>query len=78
MPRGTAGGREPPRSMRGRRHTQAHSGLRPPFHPIDPRAPRLLALVDAAAKKGAVSGRFAAIGRAVESRSLRVPAARCR
>ena len=37
------------------------------FHPIDPRAPRLLALVDAAAKKGAVSGRFAAIGRAVES-----------
>ena len=37
------------------------------FHPVDPRAPRLLALVDAAAEKGAVSGRFAAIGRAVEA-----------
>jgi len=36
------------------------------FHPIDPRAPRLLALVDAAAAGGAVSGRFAAIGRALE------------
>ena len=37
------------------------------FHPRDPRAPRLLALVDGAAAAGAVSGRFAAIGRAVES-----------
>lgn len=37
------------------------------FHPIDPRAPRLLALVDAAAGEGAVSGRFAHIGRAVET-----------
>src|SRR6476620_8757291 len=37
------------------------------LHPRDPRAPRLLALVDAAAKSGAVSGRFAAIGRAVEA-----------
>jgi citrate synthase len=36
------------------------------FHPIDPRAPRLLALVDAAAAEGSVSGRFAAIGRALE------------
>jgi citrate synthase len=36
------------------------------FHPIDPRAPPLLALVDAAAAGGAVSGRFAAIGRAIE------------
>jgi citrate synthase len=36
------------------------------FHPRDPRAPRLLELVDAAAGQGAVSGRFAAIGRAVE------------
>lgn len=41
------------------------------FHPLDPRAPRLLALVDAAAKAGAVSGRFAAIGRAVEAELLR-------
>jgi len=37
------------------------------FHPRDPRAPRLLELVDAAAVAGAVSGRFAAIGRAVEA-----------
>ena len=37
------------------------------FHtPEDPRAPRLLGLVDDAAKAGAVSGRFADIGRAVE------------
>jgi citrate synthase len=37
------------------------------FHPLDPRAPRLLELVDAAAKSGVVSGSFAAIGRAVEA-----------
>lgn len=38
------------------------------FHtPHDPRAPRLLALVDAAAQEGTVSGRFAAIGRALEA-----------
>ncbi len=36
------------------------------FHPVDPRVPRLLALVDAAAGRGTVSGRIAAIGRAVE------------
>ncbi|MEM6945477.1 MAG: citryl-CoA lyase [Pseudomonadota bacterium] len=38
------------------------------FHkPVDPRAPRLLALVDEAAAAGTCSGRFAQIGRAVES-----------
>ena len=37
------------------------------FHPVDPRAPRLLEIVDDAAAKGTVSGRFAAIGRQVES-----------
>lgn len=37
------------------------------FHPVDPRAPRLLALVDEAAAAGVVDGRFAAIGRAVEA-----------
>lgn len=36
------------------------------FHPLDPRVPRLLALVEEAAAEGVVSGRFAAIGRAVE------------
>jgi citrate synthase len=49
---------------RGIRHVPGY-GHR--FHPLDPRAPRLLALVDAAAKSGAVSGRYAAIGRAVEA-----------
>jgi len=36
------------------------------FHPIDPRAPRLLEMVDKAAGGGIVTGIFAAIGRAVE------------
>src|SRR4029450_1985516 len=42
------------------------SGFGHRFHPIDPRAPRLLELVDAGARDGHVSGRFAAIARAVE------------
>lgn len=38
------------------------------FHkPEDPRAPRLLALVDEAAAAGTVPGRFAGIGRAIQS-----------
>ncbi|GAA4532509.1 citryl-CoA lyase [Chelativorans composti] len=37
------------------------------FHPVDPRAPRLLELVDQAAAEGIVEGRFAAIARAVEA-----------
>jgi citrate synthase len=41
------------------------------FHPTDPRSPRLLQLVDEAAADGAVSGRFAAIGRAVEAELAR-------
>ncbi|MGL4288641.1 MAG: citryl-CoA lyase [Phreatobacter sp.] len=36
------------------------------FHPLDPRAPRLLELVDDCARAGAVGGLFAAIARAVE------------
>lgn len=36
------------------------------FHPVDPRSAALLALVDDAAARGEVSGRFALIGRAVE------------
>lgn len=37
------------------------------FHkPVDPRAPRLLGLVDDAALEGAVSGTYAKIGRAIE------------
>jgi citrate synthase len=37
------------------------------FHPIDPRAPRLLHLVDEAAAAGSISGLFAMIGRSVEA-----------
>jgi citrate synthase len=37
------------------------------FHPVDPRAVRLLELVEQAAQAGAVSGRFVTIGRAVEA-----------
>jgi len=37
------------------------------FHPVDPRTPRLLALLDAAEKAGVVSGRFTRIGRAIEA-----------
>jgi citrate synthase len=36
------------------------------FHPVDPRAPRLLEIVDKATAGGVVSGQYAAIGRAVE------------
>ncbi|CAL8978367.1 MULTISPECIES: citryl-CoA lyase [Rhodoplanes] len=48
---------------RGIRHVPGY-GHR--FHPLDPRAPRLLALVDEAAAAGAVSGLYAAIGRTIE------------
>ena len=37
------------------------------FHPLDPRAPRLLSLVDDAVAAGVVPGDFARIGRAVEA-----------
>ncbi|MGF6240670.1 citrate synthase [Paraburkholderia sp. GAS38] len=37
------------------------------FHPVDPRAGRLLAMVDEAAAEGVVSGRYAAIARAIEA-----------
>jgi citrate synthase len=37
------------------------------FHPIDPRAGRLLHLVDEAAADKVVSGRYATIGRAIEA-----------
>lgn len=36
------------------------------FHPVDPRAPRLLSLVDQAKAQGVVSGRYAAIACAIE------------
>ncbi len=37
------------------------------FHPVDPRAGRLLALVDEQVSAGAISGRYAAIARGVEA-----------
>jgi citrate synthase len=42
------------------------SGFGHRFHPVDPRAPRLLELVDAAAGDGVVTGRFARIARAIQ------------
>jgi citrate synthase len=47
-------------------HGKFVSGFGHRFHPVDPRAPRLLALVDAAAAAGTVGGRFAGIARGVE------------
>lgn len=49
-------------------HGKFVSGFGHRFHPLDPRAPRLLELVDRAADEGVVSGRYAAIARAVEEK----------
>jgi len=48
-------------------HGKVIPGFGHRFHPVDPRSAPLLALVDEAAGQGVVSGRFAAIGRAVET-----------
>jgi len=48
-------------------HGKFVSGFGHRFHPVDPRAPRLLELVDLAAEAAEVSGRYATIARAVES-----------
>ncbi|ACL62453.1 citryl-CoA lyase [Methylobacterium nodulans] len=48
-------------------HGKIVSGFGHRFHPVDPRAPRLLGLVEAARERGVVSGRFAEIGRTVEA-----------
>lgn len=47
-------------------HGKFVSGFGHRFHPNDPRAPRLLSLIDAAACDGVVSGRFASIARTIE------------
>jgi citrate synthase len=52
-------------AQRGVRHVP---GFGHRFHALDPRAPRLLELVDAAAKAGVVDGHYAAIARAIEAR----------
>jgi citrate synthase len=48
-------------------HGEYIAGFGHRFHPVDPRAPRLLELVDSAARQGVVSGRFARIARAAEA-----------
>jgi len=48
-------------------HGKFVSGFGHRFHPIDPRAPRLLQLVDEAAARGEIGGRYAKIARAVEN-----------
>ncbi len=49
-------------------HGKIVSGFGHRFHrPVDPRAPRLMALVRTAADEGTVSGRFADIGEAVQA-----------
>ena len=49
-------------------HGKIVSGFGHRFHkPVDPRAPRLMQLVREAAARGAVSGRFADIGEAVQA-----------
>ncbi|MCY1498726.1 2-methylcitrate synthase/citrate synthase II [compost metagenome] len=47
-------------------HGKFVSGFGHRFHPVDPRAPRLLALVEQAAADGVVMGRYASIARAIE------------
>ncbi|QFZ85182.1 citryl-CoA lyase [Variovorax paradoxus] len=49
-------------------HGKVIPGFGHRFHPIDPRSEPLLDLVDAAARNGEVSGKFARIGRAVEAK----------
>lgn len=49
------------------KHTAYLPGFGHRFHkPVDPRAPRLLGLVDAAARDGICDGRYAAIARALQ------------
>ena len=49
------------------RHARTVPGFGHRFHPVDPRVEPLFALVDKAVAQGTFSGRFAAIGRAVET-----------
>jgi citrate synthase len=48
-------------------HGKFVSGFGHRFHSLDPRAPRLLELVDRAAREGHVGGRYATIARAIEA-----------
>lgn len=48
------------------RHGKIVPGFGHRFHPIDPRAPRLLQLIDEAAERQDVGGRYASIAREIE------------
>lgn len=48
------------------RHGKIVPGFGHRFHPLDPRAPRLLQLIDEAAERGEVEGRYASIAREIE------------
>ena len=50
-----------------RQHGKFIPGFGHRFHPVDPRAPRLLQLVDEAVKQGEVTGRYATIARTIEA-----------
>jgi citrate synthase len=50
-----------------RRHGKIVPGFGHRFHPIDPRSPRLLELVDRAVAAGVVQGRYARVARQIES-----------
>jgi citrate synthase len=50
-----------------RQHGKIISGFGHRFHPIDPRAPRLLELLDNATADGVVSGKFARAARLIEA-----------
>ena len=59
--------------LRSRIESREHvPGFGHRFHSVDPRAGRLLALVDQAQGDGVISGRYAAIGRAVEDALARL------
>jgi citrate synthase len=53
--------------MQGEKGIRHVPGFGHRFHPTDPRAPRLLELLDEAVAAGSVSGLFATIGRSVEA-----------
>ena len=68
-----AGDDDPARAARAILQRRRDAGIRyipgfgHRFHPVDPRTPRLFALLDAARGAGVVEGRFIRIGRAVET-----------
>ena len=54
-----------------RGHGRIIPGFGHRFHPLDPRSPRLLELVDAATAAGVVAGRYARVARQIEAALMR-------